>query len=75
MYIGKFFAGLASSVLKESHCSKDSLGKLPPFIENPRKPLNFSCTQLLLLTSFMGQGEFAWEDQGEFSGYKCDDAQ
>ena len=36
-------------------------------------------TKLFLHPTFVvyitGQGEFAWEDQGEFLGYKYDDAQ
>ena len=44
--VGKTFAYLviASSVVKETHCSKDSSGKLNFFVENPQKPQNFLLT-------------------------------
>ena len=39
--VGKTFTGLASFVIikraEESHCSKDSSGKLSCFVENPQK--------------------------------------
>ena len=36
--VGKTFTDFTSSVLKESHHSKDSLGKLSCFIESLQKP-------------------------------------
>ena len=50
--VGKALMGLASSVLKESRCSKDSSGQFLHFVENPEKPQNFSPTLLLSFTVF-----------------------
>ena len=44
--VGKTFAGLALSVLKESHCSNDSLGKLLCLVKSLQKLQKCSLAQL-----------------------------